>query len=386
MAKRDYYEVLEIQKGATEDEIKKAYRKMALKYHPDRNPDNKEAEEKFKEAAEAYDVLSNPDKRARYDQYGHSGMGSNGGFNSGSMSMEDIISHFGDIFGGGFGFSSFGGDFFGGGSQGGRRRNVNRGSNLRVKVKLNLQEIAKGVEKKIKVTKYVPCKECGGSGAENNNFATCTTCHGSGQVSQIQNTFFGQRQVVSTCPNCGGEGKVITKKCNHCQGNGIVRGEEIININIPAGVAEEMQMSMSGKGNAGARNGIPGDLLVLIEEEKHPDLERDGNNLIYNLFVSFPQAVLGANVEIPTVDGKARVKITPGTQSGKILRLRGKGLPNVNSYGTGDLLVNINVWVPKELTKEERQMMEQLVNSENFKPNPTEEEKSFSQRIRDFFN
>lgn len=384
MAKRDYYEVLEVQKNATEDEIKKAYRKMALKYHPDRNPDNKEAEEKFKEAAEAYDVLSNADKRARYDRYGHSGMGSNGGFNSESMSMDDILSQFGDILGG-FGFN-FGGDIFGGGSQGGRKRNVNRGSNLRVKVNLNLQEIAKGIEKKIKVTKYVPCKHCGGTGAEGNNYSTCPTCHGNGQVSQITNTFLGRQQVISVCPNCGGEGKIITKKCTHCQGNGIVRGEEIININIPAGVAEGMQMSMRGKGNAGARNGVPGDLLVLIEEEKHPDLERDGNNLIYNLFISFPQAVLGANVEIPTVDGKARVKIAPGTQSGKILRLRGKGLPNVNSYGSGDLLVSINVWVPKELTKEERKMMEQLVDSENFKPNPTEEERSFSQRIRDFFN
>ncbi|MDD3637241.1 MAG: molecular chaperone DnaJ [Bacteroidales bacterium] len=380
MSKRDYYEILEIERNASEAEIKKAYRKMALRYHPDKNPDDKSAEEKFKEAAEAYEVLSNPDKKARYDRYGHAGVGgaAGGGFGGGGMSMDDIFSQFGDIFGGAFG--GFGGSR-------GQRRRVNKGSNLRVKVKLNLREIANGVEKKIKVNKYVSCKHCEGTGADNgSSYATCSTCNGSGHITQVTNTFLGQMQTSSTCPSCGGEGRIITKKCNHCQGNGVIRDEEIISLNIPAGVAEGMQLSLSGKGNAGARGGIPGDLIVLVEEEKHPELERDGNNLIHNLFISFPQAALGAQVEVPTIDGKARMKITPGTQSGKVLRLKGKGLPSVNSYGTGDLLVNINVWTPKNLSKEETQILEKLENAENFQPNPTASEKSYFDKMKDFFN
>ncbi len=380
MSKRDYYEILEIERNASETEIKKAYRKMALRYHPDKNPDDKSAEDKFKEAAEAYEVLSNADKRARYDRYGHAGVGgaAGGGFSGGGMSMDDIFSQFGDVFGGAFG--GFGGSR-------GQRRRVNKGSNLRVKVKLNLKEVANGVEKKIKVNKYVSCKHCEGTGADNgSSYATCSTCNGSGHITQVTNTFLGQMQTTSTCPSCGGEGRIITKKCTHCQGNGVVRDEEIISLNIPAGVAEGMQLSLSGKGNAGARGGIPGDLIVLVEEEKHPELERDGNNLIHNLFISFPQAALGAQIEVPTIDGKARMKINPGTQSGKILRLKGKGLPSVNSYGTGDLLVNINVWTPKNLTKEETEVLEKLEKADNFKPNPTASEKSYFDKMKDFFS
>jgi len=380
MSKRDYYEVLEIERNATENEIKKAYRKMAIKHHPDKNPDDKSAEDKFKEAAEAYEVLSNQDKKARYDRYGHAGMGgaaSGGGF-GGSMSMDDIFSQFGDVFGGAFG-GGFGGQR--------QRRRVNKGANLRVKVRLNLKDIANGAEKKIKVNKYVSCKPCNGSGADSgSSYSTCSTCNGSGHITQITNTFLGQMQTSSTCPSCGGEGRMITKKCTHCQGNGVVRDEEIISLNIPAGVAEGMQLSVSGKGNAGARGGIPGDLIVLIEEEKHPELERDGDNLIHNLFISFPQAALGDQVEVPTIDGKARMKIQAGTQSGKVFRLKGKGLPNVNSYGTGDLLVNVNVWTPKNLSKEESKTLEGFTNSENFKPNPSASEKSYFERMKDFFH
>lgn len=379
MAKRDYYEVLEIDRNASETEIKKAYRKLALKHHPDKNPGDHTAEDKFKEAAEAYEVLSNPDKKGKYDRYGHAGMGGgNGGFGGGGMSMDDIFSNFGDIFGGAFGG-------FGGGASS-RGRNVNRGSNLRVKVKMNLQEIATGVEKKIKVNKYVSCKPCSGTGADHgSSYASCSTCHGSGHVTRVTSTFLGQMQTTATCPTCGGEGRIITKKCVHCQGNGVVRDEEIISINIPAGVAEGMQLSLNGKGNAGARSGVPGDLIVLIEEEKHNDLERDGNNLIHNLFISISEAALGAQVEVPTVDGKARMKIAPGTQPGKVLRLKGKGLPSVNAYGSGDLLINVNVWIPKELNKEERDIMEKLQNAENFAPKPTESEKRFFDRMREYF-
>ncbi len=381
MAKRDYYEVLEIDRNASEVEIKKAYRKLALKYHPDKNPGDHTAEDKFKEAAEAYEVLSNADKKAKYDRYGHAGLGGasgGGGFGGGGMSMDDIFSNFGDIFGGAFGG-------FGGGSSS-RGRNVNRGSNLRVKVKMNLQEIATGVEKKIKVNKYVSCKPCSGTGADHgSSYASCSTCHGSGHVTRVTSTFLGQMQTTATCPTCGGEGRIITKKCTHCQGNGVVRDEEVISINIPAGVAEGMQLSLSGKGNAGARSGVPGDLIVLIEEEKHSELERDGNNLIHNLFISIAEAALGAQVEVPTVDGKARMKIAPGTQPGKVLRLKGKGLPSVNAYGSGDLLINVNVWIPKELNKEERQIMEKLQNAENFVPKPTESEKRFFDRMREYF-
>ena len=377
MEKRDYYEVLEVEKTATVEEIKKAYRKKAIQYHPDKNPGDKQAEENFKEAAEAYDVLSDPQKRQRYDQFGHAGVGgaSQGGGFGGGMSMDDIFSQFGDIFGGHFGgFGGFSG--FGGGSRGGRR--VNRGSDLRVKVKLNLKEIATGVEKKIKVKKYVTCSKCHGSGAEDDHSSkTCETCHGSGVVTRVANTILGQMQTQTTCPTCGGEGKIITKKCSECNGEGIVRDDEVITINIPAGVAEGMQLSMSGKGNAGKHNGVPGDLLILIEEEQDKELIRDENDLIYNLLLSFPTAALGGAVEIPTIDGKVKVKIESGTQPGKVLRLRGKGLPNVNGYGTGDLLVNVSVYVPETLNKEEKKALEEMERSDNFKPNTSIKEKIF---------
>jgi molecular chaperone DnaJ len=355
---------------------------MALKYHPDKNPDDKEAEEKFKEAAEAYEVLSNEEKRARYDRFGHEGVrGAGGGFSGGGMSMDDIFSHFGDIFGGHFGF---GGGGFGG--RGGRRR-VNRGSNLRVKVKLSLNEVANGVEKKIKLKKYVACKACNGTGARHgSSYTTCPTCRGTGQVTRVTNTFLGQMQTTSTCPQCGGEGQIITDKCEVCHGNGIVRSDEVISINIPAGVSEGMQLSLSGKGNAAARGGVNGDLIVLIEEEPHPELTRDGNNLIYDLYISFPDAALGTSAEIPTVDGKARIKLPPGTQGGKVLRLKGKGLPDINGYGKGDLLVNVNIWTPKHLSKDEKRLLEKLQKSDNFAPKPTSQDKSYFERMREFFS
>ena len=385
MAKRDYYEILGVTKSATKEEIKKAYRKKAIQYHPDKNPDNKAAEEKFKEAAEAYEVLSDDNKRQRYDQFGHAGVGgaAGGGFSGGGMSMDDIFSHFGDVFGGHFGgFSGFSG--FGGG--GSRRQRVNRGSNLRVHVKLTLKEIAHGTEKKIRVKKYNECTFCNGSGAaDSHSFSTCTTCNGSGQVTRIANTFLGQMQTASTCPTCNGEGKIITKKCTHCYGEGIVKEEKVIPIKIPAGVGEGMQLSISGKGNAARRGGVNGDLLVVIEEVQDKNLVRDDNNLIYNLFISVPDATMGSAVEIPTVDGKVKIKIDAGTQPGKVLRLRGKGLPDVNGYGKGDLLVNINVWIPKSLTREETKILEKLNQSNNFKPNPSKLEKNIFDRMKHMF-
>ncbi len=380
MAKRDYYEILDVKRNATQAEIKSAYRKKALQYHPDKNPGDPTAEEKFKEAAEAYEVLGNEQKRARYDQYGHAGVqGDAGGFGGGGMTVEDIFSHFGDIFGGSFGgFSGF--------SSGRRTRRVNKGSNLRVKVKLSLKDIAAGVEKKIKVTKYVACKVCDGTGAQNGTaFSECPTCHGAGQVTRISNTFLGQMQSTTTCPSCGGEGKSITSKCASCYGEGIIKETEVVKLNIPAGVAEGMQMSVSGKGNAARRGGVNGDLLVVIEEDKHPELIRDGNDLIYYLYLSFPEAALGVPVEIPTVDGKVKIKIEPGTQPGKILRLRGKGLPDINGYGKGDLLVNINVWVPKNLSGEEQQAIGKLRDSSNFTPDPSREDKNFFERMKSYF-
>lgn len=380
MAKRDYYEVLGVSKNATDAELKKAYRQMAIKYHPDKNPNDKSAEEKFKEAAEAYEVLSNADKRQRYDQFGHAGVGGASGFGGGGMNMEDIFSHFGDIFG----------DIFGGGggfsSRGGQRRRVNKGSNLRVKVKLSLEEIANGVEKKIKVNKYIACSSCSGTGAKGgSSYTTCSTCHGSGQVRRVTNTFMGQMQTTSACPNCGGEGQIITEKCNTCFGNGIVKGEDVITLNIPAGVAEGMQLSVSGKGNAAARGGIPGDLIVVIEEIEHDHLERDGDNLLYEHYISLPEAALGTSIEVPTLDGKARVKIEAGTQSGKVLRLKGKGIPSLNSYSRGDLLVNVNVWTPQSLSKEEKTLLEKLQNSPNFKPHPGKKDKNFFKKMREMF-
>ncbi len=385
MSKRDYYEVLEVSKQAGAEEIKKAYRKKALQFHPDKNPGDKEAEDKFKEAAEAYEVLGNAEKRQRYDQFGHAGVGgaAGGGFGGGGMTMEDIFSHFGDIFGGGFGgFSSFGG--FGGSSRGQR---INKGSNLRVKVKLTLEEIANGVEKKIKVKKQVACSHCSGTGAASgSSFDTCSTCRGSGQVTRISNTILGQMQTSSTCPTCNGEGRTITKKCPHCNGEGVTRSEEVLSINIPAGVEEGMQLSVSGKGNAARRGGVNGDLLVLIQEEKHPELIRDGRDLIYNLHLSVPEAILGTTVEIPTVESKVKVKIDAGTQPSKILRLRGKGLPEVNSYIRGDLLVRIGVWIPQDLPKEEKKIIEKLNESEAFKPHETQDEQGFFSRVREMFD
>ncbi|MCZ2283390.1 MAG: molecular chaperone DnaJ [Bacteroidales bacterium] len=378
MTKRDYYEILEVQRNASEAEIKKAYRKMALKYHPDKNQGDKGAEEKFKEAAEAYEVLSDPDKRERYNRYGHEGVRGQGG----GMSMEDIFSHFGDIFG-----SAFGGGFGGfSGFGDGARRRVNRGSNLRVKVKLTLEEIAVGVEKKIKVNKYVKCEACTGSGAQNGSaYSTCGTCHGTGQVTRVTNTFLGQMQTTSTCPTCGGEGRLITQKCTSCGGDGIVKDEEIISINIPAGVADRMQLSVSGKGNAGARGGINGDLIIIIEEKEHEELVRDGNNLIFEKYISFPEAALGCQIEVPTLEGKARITLEPGVQSGKVLRLKAKGLPSIDRYGKGDLLVTLNVWTPESLTKEEKRIMEELSQSLSFTPKPSKGQKNFFSRMREYF-
>lgn len=383
MSKRDYYEVLEVAKTATVEEIKKAYRKKAIQYHPDKNPGDKEAEEKFKEAAEAYEVLSDPDKRSRYDQFGHQGVngGFGGGFGGGGMSMEDIFSHFGDIFGGSFG--GFGG-FSSGGSR--SRRRTNRGSDLRVKVKLTLKEIATGVEKKIKVKKYVSCKACNGTGAEKGtSYTTCSTCNGSGVVTRVQQTILGAMQSTTTCPTCGGEGRIITKKCPECNGEGVRLEEEVITLNIPAGVADGMHLSMSGKGNAARHGGVNGDLLILIEEEPHPELLRDENDLIYNLLLNFSTAALGGTVEVPTIDGKAKVKIDAGTQPGKVLRLRGKGLPSVNRYGVGDLLVNVSVYVPESLNTEEKRTIEKLGSSKNFVPTQSVKEKIFS-KLRHMFD
>ena len=384
MSKRDYYEILGVSKSATAEEIKKAYRKTAIQFHPDKNPGNKEAEEKFKEAAEAYEVLSNPDKRAQYDRFGHSrpGMGGGGGQH---MNMDDIFSQFGDIFGDDNPFGSF----FGGSNRrsSGSRARGQRGSNLRVKLKLNFEEIAKGAQKTIKVKKYVPCNTCGGSGAKDkNSVQTCGTCGGSGQVRRVQNTFLGQMQTVTTCPTCNGEGSTVTHKCTACKGDGRVYGEETVTIDIPAGVQEGMQLSLSGRGNAGERGGSAGDLIVLIEEEPHPQLHRDGLNVAYDLHISIPDAVFGTQVEVPTIDGRAKIKIPPGTQSGKIFRLKGKGFPNVNSYEKGDQLIQVNVWTPQHVSDEEKRMLEKLQASENFKPKPEKNDKSFFDKVREMFS
>jgi molecular chaperone DnaJ len=384
MSKRDYYEILGVSKSASAEEIKKAYRKKAIQYHPDKNPGDKQSEENFKEAAEAYEVLSDDQKRQRYDQYGHAGVGgaAGGGFGGGSMNMDDIFSHFGDIFGGHFG--GFGG--FGGSQRGGGGQRVRKGSDLRVKVKLTLAEVAVGVEKKIKVKKQVACSHCNGTGgAHGSSTTTCTTCNGQGRVMRVQNTILGQMQTAAECPTCGGDGKIIKDKCTYCNGEGILREDEVITINIPAGVMEGMQLSVSGKGNAARRGGVNGDLLVLVEEEPHPELIRDENDLIYNLLLTVPMATLGGSVEVPTVEGKVKVTIAPGTQPGKVLRLRGKGLPNVNRYGTGDLLVNIGIYIPESLNKEEKAVMEKLGKSDNVKPNAAAS-RNFFAHFRNMFD
>lgn len=386
MTKRDYYEILGVSKNASADEIKKAYRKVAMQHHPDRNPGNKEAEEKFKEAAEAYEVLSDADKKAKYDRFGHAAFapGSGGFSGSTNVNMEDIFSQFGDIFG-----EDIFGSFFGGGGRrsGGSRGHGTRGSNLRIKLKLNYEEMAKGVTKNIKVKKYVPCNTCNGSGAKDKGgVQTCSTCGGSGQVRKVTSTFLGQMQTVSTCPACNGEGTVVTNKCTTCKGEGRVYGEETVNINIPAGVQEGMQLSLSGKGNAGERGGMPGDLIVLIEEEAHKELQRDGLNVAYELHISFPDAVFGTNAEVPTIDGRAKIKIPAGTQSGKIFRLKGKGFPEVNGYGRGDQLIHVNVWTPQNVTHDEKEMLNQMNNSPNFKPQPGKSEKSFFDKVKEVFS
>jgi molecular chaperone DnaJ len=386
MTKRDYYEILSVSKTASGEEIKKSYRKVAMQYHPDRNPGNKDAEEKFKEAAEAYEVLSDTDKRAKYDRFGHAAFapGSGGFSGSANVNMEDIFSQFGDIFG-----DDIFGSFFGGGRRGGGggRGHGTRGSNLRIKIKLNYEEMAKGVAKNIKVKKYVPCTTCSGSGAKDKGgLQTCNTCGGSGQVRKVTSTFLGQMQTVSTCPTCNGEGSIITNKCTVCKGEGRVYGEETVNINIPAGVQEGMQLSLSGKGNAGERGGMPGDLIVVIEEEAHKELQRDGLNVAFELHISFPDAVFGIQVEVPTIDGRAKIKIPPGTQSGKIFRLKGKGFPEVNGYGRGDQLIHVNVWTPQHVTHEEKEMLNQMNSSPNFVPQPGKNEKSFFEKVKEVFS
>jgi molecular chaperone DnaJ len=385
MTKRDYYEILGVSKTASAEEIKKAYRKVAMQFHPDRNPGDKTAEEKFKEAAEAYEVLSDPDKKARYDRYGHAAFapGSGGFSGSQNVNMDDIFSQFGDIFG-----DDIFGSFFGGGRRSSNTRGRgSRGSNLRIKLKLNYEEISKGVTKNIKVKKYVPCSTCSGSGAKDKgSIQTCSTCGGSGQVRKVTSTFLGQMQTVTTCPTCNGEGSTVTSKCTVCKGEGRVYGEETVNINIPAGVQEGMQLSLSGKGNAGERGGSPGDLIILIEEEAHKELHRDGLNVAYELHISFPDAVFGTHLEVPTIDGRAKIKIPPGTQSGKIFRLKGKGFPDVNGYGKGDQLIHVNVWTPQNITNEEKEMLNKMNGSPNFKPQPGKSEKSFFEKVKEVFS
>ena len=388
--KRDYYEVLGVDKNASPEEIKKAYKKMAIKYHPDKNPGDKEAEEKFKEVAEAYSILSDADKKARYDQFGHAGVeGAGPDFSGGFGNLNDILNDlFGGAFGGGFGgFGGFGGGFSG--QRGGQRQQrVYRGRDIRVRVKLTLEEIAKGVEKEISIEKSVPCHDCSGKGAKNSSdIKTCPACNGTGQVQRVVNSFLGQTVTYSTCQQCGGEGKVISNPCRSCGGTGLVRKRETIKVNIPAGVEAGMQLTVQGEGHAAKNNGINGDLLVVIEEQEHPNLKRDGNNLYYTKIVSLPDAILGAEVEVPCLDGPYKIKVEAGTQSGTVIRLRGKGLPTVNGYGgTGDMYVKIAVWIPRKLNKDEKAMFESMKQNDSFKPNPSKEDKSFFDRIKDLFD
>ncbi len=375
--KEDYYDILGISKNASAAEIKKAYRKMAIKYHPDKNPDDTKAEDMFKKSAEAYEVLSDPDKRARYDQMGHAAFDGSSGFGGGGgMNMDDIFSQFGDIFGsafggGGGGFSGFGG--FGGGGQ--RRA---KGSNLRIRVKLSLEEIANGVEKKVKVKRKVQ--------AAGTTYKTCSTCNGTGQVTRVTNTILGRMQTASPCNVCGGSGQMIDQKPADADAQGLKVQEETVSIKIPPGVVEGMQLKVGGKGNEAPGNGIAGDLLVAIEEKEHESLQREGDNLHYDLYISYPEAALGASKEIQTVSGKVRIKIEAGVQSGKILRLRGKGIPSINGYGKGDLLVHVNVWTPKTLSKEQKDFFEKMQGDENFEPNPEKSDKSFFEKVKDMFS
>jgi molecular chaperone DnaJ len=375
MAKRDYYEILGVTKSASPAEIKKAYRKMAIKFHPDKNPDDATAEAKFKEAAEAYEILSDADKKSRYDQFGHQAFDGSGGFGGGrggGMNMDDIFSQFGDIFGGGGGgFSGFGGGF------GGGQRRV-KGSNLRIRVSLTLEEIANGVEKKIKVKRKVQ--------APGTTYKTCATCNGQGQVTRVTNTILGRMQTASACPTCGGAGQSIDKKPSDADGQGLKVQEETVSVKIPAGVVDSMQLKVTGKGNEAPGNGISGDLLVVIEEKEHDTLKREGDNLHYDMYVSLPDAVLGTSKEIDTVTGAVRIKVDAGVQSGKILRLRGKGIPSINGYGSGDLLVHVNVWTPKTLNKEQKQFFENMKNDEHFDPKPESSDKSFFEKVKDMFS
>ncbi len=382
MAKKDYYEILGVSKGATPEELKKAYRKLAIQYHPDKNPGNPAAEEKFKEAAEAYEVLSNPEKKQRYDQFGHAGMGGQGGgYSGGGMNMEDIFSNFGDVFGEDSPFGSF---FGGGRSNGGKARR--KGSNLRIKLKLDLEEIANGAEKKIKVKRHMACDSCNGNGSKNGtSIKNCATCNGSGQTRKVVDTMLGRMVSSATCGTCQGSGSTISEKCTVCAGRGTQEKEEVITIKIPAGVSEGMQLSMSSKGNYPQGGGVPGDLIIVIEEEAHETLTREGNNVVYDLYISFTDAVFGASIEVPTIDGKVKIKIDAGTQSGKILRLKGKGVQDINGYGKGDQLIHVNVWTPQNLTKEEKDALQILEKSENFKPNPGKQDKGFFEKMREFF-
>lgn len=380
MAKRDYYEILGVDKGADATAIKKAYRKAAIKFHPDKNPDNKEAEEKFKEAAEAYEILADADKRARYDRFGHAGVSGNGGFQGHGMSMDDIFSQFGDI----FSDSPFE-SFFGGGGRQTQSRGQ-KGSNLRIKVALTLEEISSGVNKKIKVKKRIECDKCHGSGAKDaSSVKTCGTCGGSGYVRQVRSTFLGQMQTTGVCPKCDGAGQEVTAVCTSCRGDGRILGDEMIDLDIPAGVENGMQLSVRGKGNSGLKGGPSGDLLISIEEKSHKHLNRDGQNLIYDLYLNFADAALGTQVEVPIIEGKVKIKVPAGTQSGKIFRLKGKGLPSVQAYGKGDQLIHVNIWTPKKLTDDEKKMMEKLRTMDNFIPQPGKSDKGFFERMKDYF-
>lgn len=379
MSKRDYYEILEVPKDADEGAIKKSYRKIAMKFHPDRNPNDKAAEDKFKEAAEAYEVLSDPDKRAKYDRFGHAGVSGQGGFSGGGMNMDDIFSQFGDV----FGDSPFE-SFFG--NRSGQRAQGQKGSNLRIKLSLTLEEVEAGVRKTIKVKKRKTCTTCKGSGAKDGAVKTCQTCGGSGFVRQIRSTFLGQMQTTTQCPNCHGTGSIVVEPCTTCRGEGRTIEEETIDIDIPAGVEDGMQLTMRGKGNAGIKGGMAGDLLISIEVKEHNELKRDGSNLIFELYISFPDASLGTSVDIPTLTGPVKIKIPPGTQSGKIFRLNGKGLPSVQSYGRGDQLIYVNIWTPKKLSEEEKRLLEKLQSAPNFKPQPSKSEKGFFERMKDYFS